>query len=185
MALPLLSSHTNHTTPTNQINAINGLCWYAIRTRARHEKQVRDRLAVAGIEQLLPTVIRMNQWKDRKKKIEMPLFSCYCFAQFAWPNRLTVQQTAGVVQIVGNGNGPEPVSKEEIEAIKALMTSRLPYDIHPYLHEGMPVQVIRGPLEGVHGILLRKDKPFRLVISVHLIHQAASVKIDASDVVPV
>ena len=85
---------------------------------------------------------------------------------------------------MGNGNGPEPVSKEEIEAIKALMTSRLPYDIHPYLHEGMPVQVIHGPLEGVRGTLLRKDKPFRLLISIHLIRQAASVEIDASDVVP-
>jgi hypothetical protein len=66
-----------------------------------------------------------------------------------------------------------------------LMKSPLPYDAHPYLHEGMPVQVIRGPLEGVRGTLLRKGKPFRLVISVHLIRQAASVEIDASDVVPV
>src|SRR5437870_9407339 len=132
MAPPPLSHQTNET---------NGARWYAIRTRARHEKRVRDRLESQGIEQLLPTVIKLSQWKDRKKKIEVPLFSCYCFAQFAWPHRLTVQQTAGVVQIVGNGNGPEPVSKEEIEAIKALMTSRLPYDIHPYLHEGMPVQV--------------------------------------------
>jgi len=175
-------------TPTplsHQTNETKGARWYALRTRARHEKQVRDRLASQGIEQLLPTVIKLSQWKDRKKKIEVPLFSCYCFAQFAWPDRLTVQQTAGVVQIVGNGNGPEPVSEAEIDAIRALMTSRLPYDLHPYLHEGMPVEVIRGPLEGVHGILLRKNKPFRLVISVHLIRQSASVEIDASDVVPV
>ena len=49
----------------------------------------------------------------------------------------------------------------------------------------MAVEVTRGPLEGVRGILLREDKPFRLVISVHLIRQAASVRIDASDVIPV
>jgi transcription antitermination factor NusG len=66
-----------------------------------------------------------------------------------------------------------------------LMKSPLPYDAHPYLQEGMPVQVIRGPLEGIRGTLLRKDKPFRLVISVHLIRQAASVEIDADDVAPV
>jgi len=184
MALPTLSNQTNHTNPTSQINAINGICWYAIRTRARHEKQVRDRLAVAGIEQLLPTVIRLSQWKDRKKKIEVPLFSCYCFAQFAWPDRLDVQRTAGVVQIVGNGNGPEPIPDDEIDAILMLMKSTLPYDAHPYLHEGMPVQVVRGPLEGVRGTLLRKDKPFRLLIAVHLIRQAASVEIDAADVAP-
>jgi len=158
--------------------------WYALRTKSRHEKQVRDRLESQGIEQLLPTVIKLSQWKDRKKKIEVPLFSCYCFAQFAWPDRLAVQQTAGVVQIVGNGKGPEPIPDDEIDAILMLMKSTLPYDAHPFLHEGMPVQVIHGPLEGVRGTLLRKDKPFRLVISVHLIRQAASVEIDASDVVP-
>jgi len=64
------------------------------------------------------------------------------------------------------------------------MTSTLRYDSHPYLREGMTVEVIRGPLEGVRGLLLRKDKRHRLVIAVHLIQQAAAVEIDASDVVP-
>ncbi|TLY24171.1 MAG: antitermination protein NusG, partial [Nitrospirae bacterium] len=45
--------------------------WYAVRTRSRHEKLVRDRLAAEGIEHLLPTVFRLSQWKDRKKEIEM------------------------------------------------------------------------------------------------------------------
>ena len=128
--------------------------------------------------------MRLSQWKDRKKKIEGPLFSCYCFAQFAWPDRLAVQQTAGVVQIVGNGQGPEPIPDDEIDAIRMLMKSPLPYDVHPYLHEGMTVAVIRGPLEGLRGILLRQDKRHRLVIAVHLIQQAAAVEIDASHVVP-
>jgi transcription antitermination factor NusG len=95
-----------------------------------------------------------------------------------------VLRTPGIVQIVGNGDGPEPVTEDEIQAIKALMASALPYDAYPYLEEGMAVQVIRGPLEGIRGMLLRKDKPFRLVISVHLIRQAAAVEIDAGDVAP-
>ena len=60
----------------------------------------------------------------------------------------------------------------------------LPYHSHPYLHEGIQVEVIRGPLQGVHGILLRKEKRHRLVIGVRLIQQAAAVEIDVSDVVP-
>src|SRR5437867_8158639 len=181
---PPLSNQTTQTNQTNHTNRANVPRWYAIRTRARHEKQVRDRLESQGIEQILPTVIKLSQWKDRKKKIEVPLFSCYCFARFAWPDRLAAQQTAGVVQIVGNGNGPEPIPDDEIDAIRMLMKSPLPYDAHPYLHDGMPVQVIRGPVEGAHATLLRKNKPFRLVISVHLIRQAASVEIDASDIAP-
>lgn len=59
------------------------------------------------------------------------------------------------------------------------------YDSHPYLHEGMAVEVIRGPLAGVKGILLRKEKRFRLVILMHLIRQAAAVEIDANAVAPI
>ena len=159
--------------------------WYALRTKSRHEKLVRDRLTAQGIEPLLPTVKRLNQWKDRKKEVEVPLFSGYCFGRFAWEDRLAVQKTSGVVEIVGGGDRPEPIPDEEINALKTLMTSTLRYDSHPYLHEGMAVEVVRGPLQGVHGILLRKDKHHRLVISVHLIQQAAAVEIYDSDVVPV
>src|SRR3989454_11237049 len=95
---------------SHQANETIGARWYAIRTRARHEKQVRDRLESQGIEQLLPTVIKLSQWRDRKKKIEEPLFSCYCFAQVAWPDRVAVQQTAGGVQTRGNWKRPGPIS---------------------------------------------------------------------------
>ncbi|MBM4124969.1 MAG: UpxY family transcription antiterminator [Nitrospira sp.] len=158
--------------------------WYALRTRSRHEKQVRDWLAKKEIERLLPSLVRISQWKDRKKAIELPLFPGYCFAQLLWKDRLSVLKVPGVVQIVGSGHRPEPIPDEEIKSLQQLMGSTLTYDAHPYLQEGMAVQVIRGPLQGAQGILLRKQKHYRLVISVHLIRQAAAVEIDAADVVP-
>lgn len=159
--------------------------WYAVRTRSRHEKLVRDQLEKQGVEPLLPTVKRLSQWKDRKKEIEVPLFSGYCFVKFSREARLPVQQVSGVVEIVGSGNRPEPIPEAEIEALKTLMTSVLPFDSHPYLHEGMQVEVVRGPLQGVQGILLRKEKRHRLVIGVRLIQQAAAVEIDVRDVAAV
>lgn len=159
--------------------------WFALRTRSRHEKLVRDRLAAQGIEPLLPTVKKLSQWKDRKKEVEVPLFSGYCFARFAWPDRLAVQTTSGVVDIVGGGDRPESIPDEEIDALKILMSSTLRYDASPYLREGMMVEVTKGPLKGVRGLLVRKGKRHRLVIAVHLIQQAASVEMYDSDVVPV
>jgi len=159
--------------------------WYALRTRSRHEKLVRDQLDRQGIEPLLPTVKRLSQWKDRKKEIETPLFSGYCFVRFGQQEKLPVQQVLGVVEIVGSGHRPEPIPDREIEALKTLMTSVLPFDPHPYLHEGMAVEVVRGPLQGVQGILLRKEKRHRLVLGIRLIQQAAAVEIDVNDVAPV
>jgi transcription antitermination factor NusG len=146
---------------------------------------VRDRLFGQSIEELLPTVKRLSQWKDRKKEIELPLFSGYCFARFPWQERARILTVPGVVDIVGSGSRPEPIPDSEIDALKVLMSSTLRYDSHPYLREGMFVEVVRGPLAGVRGILVRKEKRHRLVISVHLIQQAAAVEIDASDLVPV
>lgn len=168
-----------------QIAQVGHPHWYALRTKSRHEKVVRDQLDKQGIEPLLPTVKRLSQWKDRKKEIEVPLFSGYCFVRFSQHEKAPVQKTTGVVEIVGSGQRPEPIPEQEIDALRRLMTSVLPYDPHPYLHEGMKVEVVRGPLQGVQGILLRKEKRHRLVIGVHLIQQAAAVEIDVDDVMPV
>jgi transcription antitermination factor NusG len=161
------------------------LHWYALRTRSRHEKLVRDQLAAQGVEPFLPLIERARQWKDRRKLVAFPLFPGYCFARFPVSLRVAVLSTTGVVQVLGNRDGPVPVPDAEIEAVRRLVTSTLPYDPHPYLREGMQVEVIRGPLAGVRGILLRKGTRARLVMGVTLIHQAASVELDALDVAPV
>lgn len=158
--------------------------WYALRTRSRHEKRVEEQLRARGIEPFLPQVERWRQWKDRRKLVAFPLFPGYCFARFALADRVAVLSNSGVAQIVGNPAGPVAVSEGEIEAVRRLVTCTLPYDPHPYLDEGMLVEVIRGPLDGVRGVLIRKGARARLVIRVTLIHQAASVELDAFDVKP-
>jgi len=161
------------------------LSWYALRTRSRHEKRVREQLEARGIEPFLPLADRWRQWKDRRKRVAFPLFPGYCFARFPLSLRVAVLATQGVVQILGNSDGPVPIPESEIEAVRRLVESTLPYDPHPYLKEGMQVEVIRGPLAGVRGLLLRKGARARLVIGVSLILQGASVELDAMDVVPV
>ena len=165
---------------TNQITQISH--WYALRTKSRHEKLVRDRLARHGIEPLLPTVKRLSQWKDRKKEIEVPLFSCYCFVRVSEDNWNTVRRVPGVLEIIGNGRLPVSVSDEEMAGLQKLMASVFPYDAHPFLREGMQVEVIRGPFAGVRGILLRKERACRLVVGIRLIQKAVEVEVDVNDV---
>jgi transcriptional antiterminator NusG len=163
----------------------NAVHWYALRTRSRHEKRVQEQLSARGIEPFLPLVERWRQWKDRRKLVAFPLFPGYCFARFPLSLRVAVLATDGVVQLLGNQEGPIPVPDSEIEGVRRLVESTLPYDPHPYLKEGMLVEVIRGPLAGLRGILLRKGARARLVIGVSLIQQGASVELDALDVAPV
>lgn len=87
------------------------------------------------------------------------------------------------MEIVGCRSRPEPIPDEEILALKTLMASVLPYESHPYLHEGMLVEVIRGPLQGIKGIFWGKENRHRLVLNMRLIQQAAAVEIDVTDIV--
>lgn len=159
--------------------------WYAIWTRSRHEKTVRDHLAARAIEPFLPLWVRWSRWKDRRTQIATPLFPGYCFARFTPADKRTVLKIPGVVGIVGTNGTIEPVPPEELEAIRRLVNGPLRYDPCPSLVEGMEVEIIRGPLLGVRGRLVRKSKTARVVIGISLIRQGASVELDAADVEPV
>ena len=156
--------------------------WYAIWTRSRHEKRVRDQLDGKSIEVFLPTITKWSRWKDRKKQIEWPLFPGYCFARFDAHNRMPVLACDGVVQIVGIEGVPSPIPAFEVEGIRQLVESELSYDPCPLVKEGEMVKVVSGPLTGVVGRLMRKGAHARLVLSVDLIGQAVSVEVDAADV---
>ena len=158
--------------------------WFAIQTLSRHEKVVRKQLQLRSVEHFLPTMKRICQWTDRRKEVETPLFAGYCFARFSLKDRLPVLQSQGVVRLVGSGGRPEPIADEEMESLRKLIGNSSKYVCYPYLKEGMLVQVVSGPLEGVKGRLIREARQSRLVLSISLIQRAVAVEIDAAGVAP-
>jgi len=159
--------------------------WFAIWTRSRHEKLVRDQLAKkTDVDVFLPTIGKWSRWKDRKKKIDWPLFPGYVFARFVADERVGILKVDGVVQIISNNGMLSAIPDEEIDSIRTLVESELAYDPVPLIKEGAMVKVVHGPLKGVVGRLVRKGAHARLVLSVDLIGQAVSVEVDAADVKP-
>ena len=156
--------------------------WYAIWTRSRHEQVVREQIERKGFEAFLPNVNKWSRWKDRKKKIDWPLFPGYCFARFDPAERLPILKCTGVVNIVSFDGDIVPIPDFEIDGIRRLVETDLQFDPCPLIHEGMMVEVVHGPLKGVIGRLVRKGAHARLVLAVDLIGQAVSVTVDAADV---
>jgi transcriptional antiterminator NusG len=162
-----------------------GVSWFAVRTRSRHEHVVREQLEQKQIEAFLPTIVRWSRWKDRRKKIDWPLFPGYCFARFDPADTLPILKCTGVVNIVSFENKPAPIPDYQIESIRLLVNSELKYDPCPLIREGMMAEVIAGPLRGIIGRLLRKDaERARILLSVDLIGQALTVEVAAGDVRP-
>jgi transcription termination/antitermination protein NusG len=158
--------------------------WFAVWTRSRHEQVVREQIQEKGMEAFLPTVTRWSRWKDRRKKVDWPLFPGYCFARFNPADRLAVLKCTGVVSIVSFNGDIAPIPDIEIDSLRRLVTSELQYDPCPLIKEGAMVEVVHGPLKGVVGRLLRKGAHARLILAVDLIGQAVSVEVDAADVKP-
>lgn len=158
--------------------------WYALQTHSRHEKQVRDRLLAVGIESLLPLGKQCRQWSDRKMWTTLPLFSGYCFANFSLTRGLAVLQTPGVVRIVGTVR-PEPIPTEEIAVLQRVSSVIPMMEPCSFLTEGAWVEVIRGPLVGLRGQLVRRASHHGLVIRAALLQQAALIRIGTDEVAPI
>src|SRR5271163_2554373 len=110
--------------------------WYAVRTRSRHEKLVARQLENQGIESFLPVVAQTRNWSDRRKPLETPLFSGYTFLRMihSSEDRVRVLRTQGVVSFVGVHGTGTPIPDHQIENIKTLVESRIPYEERPFLH---------------------------------------------------
>ena len=156
--------------------------WYAVYTVVRHEKVVHNCLVEQGVLSYLPLMEVVNRWKDRKKKVSLPLFPGYLFVKTNLHDKLNILKTRGVVRILGFNGDPYPIPCEQIENIQKLTSSNLNYDQYKYYTSGREVIVINGPLEGAKGKIIERRGNYRLILAVDLIQSAVSVEVDIDDV---
>ena len=152
--------------------------WYAVYTVVRHEKTVNSSLAEKYIETFLPLREEVNSWKDRRKRVQLPLFPGYLFVNLLLKDRLSVLNTRGVVRILGINGNPVPVPVEQIDAIKRVLESKLKYDPYPYFIQGREVVITNGPLQGMRGRILERRGSYRLILSIDIIQRSVVVEVD-------
>lgn len=159
--------------------------WYAAYTSANHEKKVAVQLAQKGVENFLPLYDSVRRWKDRRVRLQLPLFPGYVFVRLPLSEKLKVLQVAGVARLVGFGDRPVSLPEEEMEALRRGACGEVRMAPHPYLIEGRRVRIMKGPLTGMEGIFLRRKSGMRLVLSIDLIMRSIAVDVDAADVRPI
>ena len=160
------------------------LKWYAAYTSANHEKRVREQLELRCVPSFLPLYKTVRRWKDRRVRLNLPLFPGYIFVRIAPVDRLRVLQIPSVVRLVGFNGRPSPLSDEEIEGLKNGLACDVKAEPHPFLTAGRRVRIRAGPLEGREGILIRRKGSFRVVLSIELIQRSIVVDVDVADVQP-
>jgi transcription antitermination factor NusG len=161
------------------------LYWYALYTRPRHERRVRDELERGRIEAYLPTHQVRRRWSDRYKVVEEPLFKNYLFVHINKGRyRESLKPYGAVCFVTAEEGKPAVIPDEELEAVRILVNSEIPHNPYPYLKVGRKVRVRYGPLEGCEGILVRKKGISRLVVTVNLLQRSIEAEIDAAWIEP-
>ena len=171
--------------PGEVADASSDALWYAVYTIVRHEKTVNASLSNKGIETFLPLREVLTQWKDRRKKVQLPLFPGYIFVRILEKDTcsiLNILNTRGVVKILSSNGSYEPVPAQQIDSIRLLLDKNIEFDPYEYYVRGKEVVVINGPLQGVNGKILEKKGQNRLIVSIDIIKRSVSVEVDPADI---
>jgi transcription antitermination factor NusG len=154
--------------------------WFALQVQAKRELGVAAFLRGKGYDPFVPLYHCRKVWSDRIKVVDAPLFPGYMFCRLNLHHRLPVLTVPGVIRIIGRNRTPVPVDDAEIDTIRTVVTSGLPSEPWPFLRTGDRVQIERGPLRGLEGILVESRGAHRLILSVTLVQRSVAVEIDSA-----
>ena len=156
--------------------------WFAVYTRSRTEKKAHDELTKHEITCYLPMHKVMRQWSDRKKWVEVPLFNSYLFVHISSKEYLKVLQIKGLVRFISFEGKAVPIPPQQIEAIKIFLTQGDP-DIEQEemnFAAGAPVEIIRGSMAGLTGILLYVAGKHRVKVEIDCVGQSLIINVPKS-----
>lgn len=183
-----MSAITTTFTNSNAIRDVagNAESWYAVQTRARHERVVVQRFKEKGLPTFLPVYNEMRRWSDRWKSVELPLFSCYVFVKIMATNedRLRVLSTDSVFDFVGASLYGTPIPDDQIDAVRAIVSDSINWETFPFLKIGQRVRIRSGSLAGVEGILVSRQGKRSVVVSVDAIQRSLAVRVEGYEIEP-
>lgn len=159
--------------------------WYAAYTLPRHERAVVEQLARKNIQVFCPMYLEQRKRKDRKVRLQMPLFPGYVFARIALSERVAVMSAPGVIRIVSSNGHPVPIPAAEIEAVRLCLAEATKVQPHPLIEDGMLVRVRTGPFAGLEGRIARASNSCKVVVSIAAVHQAIALEVDEDFLEPV
>jgi len=154
----------------------NSSTWMVLYTRARAEKALARSLYRRQIAFFLPLYEKSVTVAGRLRSTYLPIFPGYVFLYGGAQERLAALETNCVSRCITVH--AQDQLQFDLARVFRLTTSGLPLRPEPCFELGALVEVTCGAMEGLQGKVLRRGRHLRLVIEVHLLHQAVSVEID-------
>ncbi len=151
--------------------------WYALYTKPRHEFKAALQIEEAGVQYYMPTIKRLKQWSDRKKKVTEPLLRGYIFIFSNEKGRITALEQESVVRCVFDHGRPAVIPDWQIQNIKNLLSNEGDFFVNEGLVPGAKVIIKEGPFEGVIGRVREDVNGKTLAVSLELLNRTIIAKL--------
>lgn len=149
-------------------------CWVAGLTKSRAEKAFADYLTKREIPVFLPLIPRRRVYGKTVHQSQIPLFSGYVFFDGEAAQRSVYYESRKLAQILVPDNPAK--LRSELDNLSRSIQTGMRETLFGVA--GSPVQVMRGPLKGVFGELVRYSAGSRLIVRVSFIGKAVELEID-------
>ena len=152
--------------------------WYVIYVKARHEKSANSDLAARGIESYLPMRKELHKWSDRKKWVEVPLFSSYVFVK-ALPKEFSgVYLASGFVKFVATNGKPSIIPDNQVDDVRRIVEYySSDVEVLDGSYSGRKAEVTSGPLAGLRGEIVELLNRKHFVIRIEGLDKLLSVSV--------
>jgi transcriptional antiterminator RfaH len=157
--------------------------WFLIYTKPRFEIKLSKKISELGIEVFCPTYKTLRQWSDRKKKVELPLFSSYIFVRLDQCEPVKINWLSGFSHFVYWLGKPVVVRDQEITSIKLFLDKVVHESIKVnHLVVGKEVQIGSGPFKKVKGKVLKIGKK-KAVLQIDTLGSLIEAELSLSEII--
>ncbi len=156
--------------------------WWALYTRPRAEKTLARRLLARDIPFFLPLYKRQYRCSGRMVKGYLPLFTGYLFLLGDEQARIHALETNLISRTIFVEDQAQLES--DLAQVYRLMDGGFVLTPEEKLIPGTPVEITSGPLMGLRGKVLDRNKKSHIFVEVKFLQSAVSVEIEGWMVQP-
>jgi transcription antitermination factor NusG len=161
--------------PSIQIETI----WYVAHTRPRCEKKVAQYCSRENLAFTLPLYRNLKKYRGKTVRFEKVLFPGYLFLKILPSQARQVHQNDYVANLLHVPDQQE--FQQQLDQILHALEHDFEVMLAPHITTGVAVRIKSGPLRGLEGLVETRSGTTQVILRLDFIKQAASIKIEASD----
>lgn len=146
--------------------------WFALYTKPRSEFKAAKQIEETAVEFYLPSVTRLKQWSDRKKKVTEPLLRGYIFIFADEKERILSLSQPSVVRCVCDKGSPAKIPSWQIDNLRKMLQTDTEYIIKEGLVPGVKIRILDGPFKDVIAVYREDTNEKTIAVSIELLNRS-------------